>query len=302
MDFQISRSMSFRQALTTLVSVLLGSILITPAAVWTATRLDQKAARDPPSLLYLPVVLNKLKLPSGQMVSIPAGNFQMGCDNGNNDGLPCVDNELPLHTVQLDAYLIDKYEVTNAQYAQCVAAGSCVAPTDNSSYSRTSYYDNPAFADYPVIYISWYNARDYCSWSGKRLPSEAEWEKAARGSNGATLFPWGDQAATCALANYDNCVGDTSAVGSYLSGASPYGVLDMAGNIWEWVNDWYQEDYYSSLPDPSYNPPGTPNGNYKTLRGGVMDNPWYFLRVAYRCGGYPENTNGDVGFRCAASP
>jgi formylglycine-generating enzyme required for sulfatase activity len=153
-----------------------------------------------------------------------------------------------------------------------------------------------------VIYVDWNQASAYCAWNEKRMPTEAEWEKAARGPS-AQAFPWGDGTPDCTLANSwqkGACVGDTSAVGSYPAGASPYGVMDMAGNVMEWVQDWYQPDYYSL--SPYANPTGPSSRTHRVLRGRSWLNLWYYLCTAYRYYGYPNTPSNSIGFRCASSP
>ena len=233
----------------------------------------------------------------------------MGSPDGEGDS-----NEHPQHTVYLDDYYIDKYEVTNARYQACVDAGSCNAPRESSSYTRDRYFRNPEYADYPVIQVTWFQAEAFCAWEGGRLPTEAEWEKAARGTDGR-MYPWGNEFdgsklnycdANCKFgwrdAAYNDGYADTAPVGSYPSGASPYGVMDMAGNVWEWVNDWYGEDYYSQ--SPSTNPQGPETGTFRVVRGGSWFNyvVGYDARSTFRYNDSPDDWDNGYGFRCVRQP
>ena len=228
-----------------------------------------------------------------KMVYVPAGEFSMGSNDGDSD-------ENPVHTVYLDPYWIDKYEVTNRQYAKCVEAGDCSEPSrsSSSSYNLPIYYGNSKFTDYPVIYVSWYQADAYCQWAGGRLPSEAEWEKAARGVNGR-IYPWGDSSPDKLRANYDWNESDTTKVGSYPGGISPYGAMDIAGNVMEWVADRYDSEYY--YRSPLENPRGPDTGDYWVLRGGSWSNYGENLRTFIRFKSKPIYSYNVYGFRCATT-
>jgi serine/threonine-protein kinase len=221
-----------------------------------------------------------------EMVYIPSGEFIMGSDSGDP-------NEAPIHTVYLDGFWIDRTEVTNAAFQKCVEAGACNQPL-NSSNTRSNYYNNPTFADYPVIYMNHYDAEAYCRWAGKRLPTEAEWEKAARGTDGRT-WPWGNTFDRSKLGLGPG--NDTARVGSNPEGASPYGVLDMAGNVLEWVADWYSADYYTQ--SPVRNPQGPATGVENVLRGGRWWDVEYDLRTTRRWHLGSNERNPALGFRCA---
>ncbi|MDP1713240.1 MAG: SUMF1/EgtB/PvdO family nonheme iron enzyme [Anaerolineales bacterium] len=239
---------------------------------------------------------------------IPSGTFSMG-------GLDVYQqsNELPAHEVYLNAFWVDQVEVTNGMYNLCVRAGSCRPPARNSSDNRLEYFGNPEFQDYPVVHVAWYDAHVYCQWAERRLPTEAEWEHAARGDDKRN-FPWGDEPPNEYNSNSLNIVGDTSRVGSYAEGASPFGALDMAGNVWEWVADRYKPNYYET--SPAENPTGptddTVFSDLRVIRGGSYQDDWVVLRLANRSflagpnplaqptdAAYYGRSSARIGFRCA---
>jgi iron(II)-dependent oxidoreductase len=220
------------------------------------------------------------------------------------------DDEQPQHVVALDGYAITKYEITNEQYARCVESTVCEGEIDDK-------LADPEYADHPVVNVSWYEARTFCRWVGGRLPTEAEWEYAARGQEGY-IYPWGNEF-DCARGNFDDetdfteetvlgqvgCDGfvQTAPVGSFPEGASWCGAHDMAGNVWEWTADWYDVGYYAH--SPVENPTSSETGEYRVLRGGSWwdNNPDNvqpaLLRCAFRRGTRPDDDGDNIGFRCA---
>jgi len=229
-------------------------------------------AASPGILAQVPPALSEHASGGITMVEVPAGAFLMGSD-------PELDphafaDEMPPHRVYLDAFRISRYEITNAQYALCVSAKSCELP-DN-----LVYYGDQDYADHPVVFVSWRDAQAFCDWIGGRLPTEAEWEYAARGPQG-WAYPWGDEF-DCSRGNFggQGCDGyaGTAPVGSFESGASWRGVQDLAGNVWEWVADWY-----AAYPaEAQENPGGPESGDYKVLRGGLWNEMWDCARSANR--------------------
>ena len=223
-----------------------------------------------------------------EMSLIPAGDFTMGSETGDED-------EIPVHTVYLDAFYLDVYEVTNARYMQCVEAGVCSEPSSKSSYTQEAYYGNPDFSDFPVGNVDWEQAKIYCEWRGARLPTEAEWEKAARGGLIGKLYPWGDQEPDCSQANLSGCSEDPLKVGSHPQNG--FGLFDMAGNVWEYVWDFYSESYYKE--SPSQNPQGPEDGIFHGSRGGSGFDEAKYLTSANRGWSIPFTETVYNGFRCA---
>ena len=221
-------------------------------------------------------------------VFVPEGKFPMG--TGDSD----VQKNRPKHSVFLSAFWIDQTEVTNAMYALCVEAGMCTYPVDNGS---NPYYGNSRYANYPVVYVTWNAADNYCRWAGRRLPTDAEWEKAARGTD-QRLYPWGNEPPNPSLANFDMNIGAPLPVDRYPLGASPYGALNMAGNVREWVSDWFNEFYY--LASPRENPLGPSAGETKSLRGGSYLDDANEIRVFNRFFHPPGSPGINRGFRCAS--
>lgn len=228
---------------------------------------------------------------SAEMVTIPAGPFVRGTESGGFD-------ERPQRTIHLDAFSIDRYEVTNHQYQQFVLATGHRKPGLPARYAKSG--GRMKGTNQPVVYVSWDDATEYCRWIGKRLPTEAEWEKAMRGGDGR-LWPWGnrEQANGANWARVQDGYEVSAPVGSFQDDKSPYGVMDGAGNVIEWVDDWYAETYYKGSPDQ--NPPSPEYGTYRVLRGGSYTTTGGDVRITSRSKMMPDFRDETIGFRCAIS-
>ncbi|HSH02775.1 MAG TPA: formylglycine-generating enzyme family protein [Anaerolineae bacterium] len=287
----------------------------------TTTPTQTPTPSPSPTITLIPITIEPNDNITYDTVFIPAGTFMMGNAAGHSD-------EQPVHEVYLDDFSLGKTEVTNEMFAAFVAAtgyqttaeqrGSAFVFADATwVVVPDAYWAAPTgpdsniegLANYPVIHISWYDAHAYCQWVGGRLPTEAEWEKAARGPE-SFLYPWGNQFdghnlnycdAQCNTTWSDTTIDDgypqIAPVGHYPAGASPYGALDMAGNVWEWVADWYDSQYYDHSPPD--NPLGPPTANYKILRGGAWDDQPAYTRTTFRDWSAPTNANATTSFRCA---
>ena len=221
------------------------------------------------------------------MTLVPAGDFIMGSEKGDED-------EAPAHRVYLNAFYIDKFEVTNGRFSKYVEAIQSEPP-----WGFTDKETPVIHAERPVRWVSWMDAMGYCLWLGKRLPTEAEWEKAARGTD-ERIYPWGNDPPTPVHAVYGLKEGGAetvSVIGNHHMGQSPYGVQDLAGNLYEWVMDWYADNFYTN--SPAVNPRGPGEGTAKVQRGGSYINTPYRLRSSFRTKGDPTEQDPNVGFRCA---
>ncbi|MDQ3249009.1 MAG: transporter substrate-binding domain-containing protein, partial [Chloroflexota bacterium] len=245
---------------------------------------------EPPLALEVWPGRSYLDLDMIPMVFVAGGGFI----RGNRDGFP---DEKAEQLIHVDDVYIDQYEVTNRQYAECVQAGRCTSPHLPGSLNYANYYAESAFSNFPTIWVTWDDAVAYCTFRGKRLPSEAEWEKAARGAQNY-LYPWGNEEPT-GQANFNYIGRDVARVGSFATDVSGYGVYDMAGNVREWVADWYQWDYY--LVAPLQNPTGPTQGVTRVLRGGSWNDVALYLRSTVRKNFLAESFDGNLGFRCASS-
>jgi formylglycine-generating enzyme required for sulfatase activity len=242
--------------------------------------------------LTLPVDFDDTPKTYIDWIYIKSGEFTMGSSDLD---LEHADDELPQHRVFLDAYWISKTEITNGMYKNCVDAGVCKYSV---SHITNPHFLDPAYTNHPVVYINWKGAQEFCNWIGGRLPTEAEWEKAARGPDGKQ-YPWDTELDGLIFTNSNNLVGDTTPVNALPSSVSYYGVLDMNGNVREWVYDWYDLDYYKH--SPYNNPQGPEKTGLKVLKGASYLDSIRYTRAANRLAHKPNSPGATRGFRCAKS-
>jgi eukaryotic-like serine/threonine-protein kinase len=250
--------------------------------VQTPTATEEQA---PPEPTQSGPIIDHNPLDGAAAVYVPAGEFIMGSDD------PAANlDERPEHEVYLDAYWIYQTTVTNRQYRQCILDEVC-------SGSLGRYPED----NFPAVNVTWFDAQDYCEWAGGSLPTEAQWEKAARGTDGR-LFPWGNEMPTCEFANYKNCYGSKEIPAGELSlGASPYGALQMVGNVWEWVWDWYDSEYYWASPEANPPGPAVVEDEFRVQRGGSFESNPMDLYVTIRSRSGPGKADYRKSFRCVIS-
>jgi len=258
-----------------------------------------------------------------EMILVDGGSFTMGSDYSPEidliDGIADegFSDEHPEHTVALHGFFLDKFETTNKQYRACVHAGACSDPATRHLIGIDDYYTLAMYDHYPVTNVTWAQANAYCVWRGRRLPTEAEWEYAARGAIDDRIYPWGWKEPDCDMANIsvtgwvesplgemvetELCTGAPLPVNSYAPWAAASGARNMTGNVAEWVSDWYADDYYDNdiWPDNAQNPAGPPAGADRVIRGGGFSSSAVYARISFRDHHRPEHADSSIGFRCA---
>jgi len=299
------------QSITTIIDSDEDSAVVATPNQLSSTSDDSPATTELPTDLGIMESTEIVDDKGVTMLIVPEGEFNMGMDaddglmeclneSSNRDCRHLYGDEYPPHQVFLDAFYMDKYEVTNILYKSCVNTGICTEPGESRPGDST-FYNDASYANHPVSHVDWFQAMAYCKWRGATLPTEAQWEKAARGTDSRT-YPWGEGIG-CDKANYfdptlsDSCLVAITKVGEYDDGVSPYGIYDMAGNIQEWVADWYSASYYQNSP-PS-NPVGPASGAFRVVRGGGWNSIYSDLSSTTREFIAPASSFGKIGFRCA---
>jgi len=279
-DLSVQQTLAAANPTATPLPTAAPTLIPTPTLLSTPLPVPADPENAPP--VYNPV--NNMEL-----AYIPAGEFLMGSNPYDHD---LDENELPQHSVYLDAFWISKTQVTNAMFTACVNSGICKY---SASLTTNPHYLDSLYANHPVVYVSWEMAQTYCHWTGGSLPTEAEWEKAARGTDGAR-YAWGEERPRLKFVNAGNEYGTTSIVGSFPYGVSTYGVFDMGGNVREWVSDWFDPAYYQYTPDR--NPMGPETGDKKVLKGASFSDDIRYCRPSNRLAHEPVSPGNVRGFRC----